>query len=256
MDRRRLDEIAANATAPSRVERIGGWQLRADPTLPFRRSNSTVPLGDPESDGEFDVEVRIDAVEAYYRDRSMPPRVQMLPASTPPDLDDRLARRGYAVEAPVDILTAGLDDVRETTSTASPSLPTAVRVRDVVDLDWAAAFADTATSLDRVQGYRRLISATGRSGFVATVDLDGAPAAIGFSVVECEWVGVFGMATHPAHRRHGAARAVLGVLADHASALGATNAYLQVEVDNVAARRLYESAGFTYSHSHHYRVAR
>jgi ribosomal protein S18 acetylase RimI-like enzyme len=50
------------------------------------------------------------------------------------------------------------------------------------------------------------------------------------------WAGVFGMATLPTAR-------------------GATRLYLQVECDNMAARRLYERAGFTELCRYRYRTA-
>ena len=49
----------------------------------------------------------------------------------------------------------------------------------------------------------------------------------------------------PSHRRRGIARRLTEALFEHARALGCTEAWLGTEVDNVAARRLYESAGGT-----------
>ena len=68
------------------------------------------------------------------------------------------------------------------------------------------------------------------------------------------WAGVFGMATVPAARRTGAARAVLGALAAWAAERGAVGLYLQVEGDNAPALRLYESAGFAEAARYSYRT--
>lgn len=62
------------------------------------------------------------------------------------------------------------------------------------------------------------------------------------------------MATHPHHRRQGLATSLRGALTRWAAAEGATHAYLQVEVGNAAARRLYERAGFTEAYRSHYRT--
>jgi ribosomal protein S18 acetylase RimI-like enzyme len=132
-----------------------------------------------------------------------------------------------------------------------------VRVDGEIDFDWADAFVDGDSRVrDRLRGYGRLISDPSRTARAAMIDIDGSAAAVGFGVTEAEWVGVFGMATNPRHRRRGAASTVLRALVENASADGATHAYLQVEADNVAARQLYESVGFVRSHGYHYRVLR
>jgi [ribosomal protein S18]-alanine N-acetyltransferase len=52
------------------------------------------------------------------------------------------------------------------------------------------------------------------------------------------------LAVHPDHRSRGYGRALLAHVLEAASDLGATSATLEVRRSNVAARRLYESAGF------------
>ena len=47
----------------------------------------------------------------------------------------------------------------------------------------------------------------------------------------------------PSHRRLGIGRLLLDTLLEHGRTLGCTEAWLGTEEDNVAARRLYESAG-------------
>jgi ribosomal-protein-alanine N-acetyltransferase len=55
---------------------------------------------------------------------------------------------------------------------------------------------------------------------------------------------VLTLATHPAHRRQGLARAALATFLCAAHARGATRAFLDVAEDNLAARALYAGAGF------------
>lgn len=57
------------------------------------------------------------------------------------------------------------------------------------------------------------------------------------------WI-IGNVATDPAHRRRGVARAVIHACMRYASARGARNIALLVDRDNSAARRLYESLGF------------
>jgi aminoglycoside 6'-N-acetyltransferase I len=55
------------------------------------------------------------------------------------------------------------------------------------------------------------------------------------------WINEIGVA--PTHQRRGIGRLLLDTLLEHGRALGCTEAWLGTEKDNVAARRLYESAG-------------
>ncbi|MCB0963561.1 MAG: GNAT family N-acetyltransferase, partial [Acidimicrobiales bacterium] len=97
------------------------------------------------------------------------------------------------------------------------------------------------------------LAVVGDRALAATATLDGAVAGVGYGVVDGAWLGIFGMATGPAHRRRGVARAVLGALVAAGRDAGATRAYLQVETDNVAAHALYAGLGFALHHRYHYR---
>jgi ribosomal protein S18 acetylase RimI-like enzyme len=85
------------------------------------------------------------------------------------------------------------------------------------------------------------------------VSVDGEVVAVGSAAAEAGWVGFFNVATLPAYRRIGAARAMMAALGEWGQAQGATRAYLQVVADNEAALRLYERLGFTTGYYYHYR---
>jgi ribosomal protein S18 acetylase RimI-like enzyme len=87
----------------------------------------------------------------------------------------------------------------------------------------------------------------------AMLQLEGRPAAVGLGVLEQGWIGVYCMATHPEHRRRGAATAVLRSLTGWGQHLGASRAYLQVTEPNVPARALYKRAGFQTLYGYYYR---
>ncbi len=53
------------------------------------------------------------------------------------------------------------------------------------------------------------------------------------------------IATHPAHRRQGLARALLEQFHKAAQQRGAAHAFLEVAADNLPARALYQAAGYT-----------
>ena len=64
------------------------------------------------------------------------------------------------------------------------------------------------------------------------------------------------MVTVPEARRRGHARAIVHSLARWAIERGCTRAMLQVDSTNVAARRLYASAGFAPHHEYRYLILR
>jgi GNAT superfamily N-acetyltransferase len=245
-----LDELAVNATAATTVQLLDGWLLRAAPEFPFRRCNSVFAN---RGNGAL-TDDRLALVDAFYRSRGLPVRYQVSPAGRPVDLDDRLAADGYEIEAPVDILVASTGVVIESTAgTAwSPSIVPGI------DDEWARAYGalhgDDATTQHRTEAYAHLMRRLGPPVVVATVEDGGAPAGLGFGVVERRWLGVFGMGTHPGARGRGVATAVLHALAVEADARGASNCYLQVEVDNIAAHAVYARAGFTRAYGYHYRL--
>lgn len=56
------------------------------------------------------------------------------------------------------------------------------------------------------------------------------------------------LAVRPEHRRTGVARAILRRVIDDNARTGARRAFLEVRASNDAARRLYETVGFTVAH--------
>ena len=227
---------------------VDGWRLRYSPGVEARRSNSVLPVGT----GHTEVpEARLALVERFYDTRGLPTRYQVSPAAAPSDLDSLLAERGYVSEAPVDVQTAGIDDVLRGTGESSPG----VRLTHVPDDAWLALWTDLfqrgAPAIAKERILDRIAPTT---GFVL-LERNGGPVAVGYGVVERGWLGIFSMGTAAEARRQGAATAVLHALARWGAGLDATECYLQVEAGNEAAHRLYERSGFRTLYTYHYRTA-
>ena len=105
-----------------------------------------------------------------------------------------------------------------------------------------------------IGGRRSLLEGVSLTAGFALCCLEGEPAAIGIGVGVGGWLGIFGMATVPRFRRHGAALRVMEGLARWASHEGASSAYLQVFEENHSALALYERLGFAPLYVYHYRV--
>lgn len=258
---RLLDELAARATVAAEEHHLDGWWLKvAD--LPFRRCNAVLPpLGaglDPAAAQTLDV------VERWYAGRGR--RVVVQVSSVDPaahELDGLLARRGYEVEAPVHVHTASLvgapaaDAPRGAARLPDPGVQ--VEVREGIDEAWArhsgAAHGGDGAARERTEAYGRMLQVLAGAALGAAAAIDGAPAGVGFGVLDQGWLGIFGMGTAPAVRGRGVATAVVRALTAAAADRGATGAYLQVETDNPVAISLYEGLGFRRDHGYHYRVS-
>lgn len=255
-----LDELAANATAAPVVRLLDGWVLRAAPDLPFRRSNCALVLGGPAALTTRELDGRLRHLEDFYARAALPPRVQITPVARPVGLDAALAARGYAVEAPVDVLVADLrvvlahagsvrpGDEPEPTAEVSAGLP------DAWVTEYARAFGTDTVARSRIEAYGRMLRDLALDAVAVAASRHGEIAGVGLGVLERGWLGIYAMGTQPAHRQRGVGTAVLRALAGAAAARGVRRAYLQVEHDNETARRLYEQAGFRLAYGYHYRL--
>ena len=231
IDVRTREGIAARAWPAARHQALGGWDLYATDGYSMR-INACWPLADP----GLPAEKAIDGVEAFYTGQGLAPIFKLTEGATAPsDLADHLTRRGYGFGKETLVMTGPLGYTPPAAS---------VMVSNQLDPAFTAVMAATAPSPG--DGAERL-AALGRVAqprLFARLDRDGAAAAIGASAVEGDWAGIFGMRTHPDHRRQGLASQILNALLARAADHCAKQAYLQVEAKNTGAIALYEAAGF------------
>ena len=239
----RLLEIVADRAWPARQSgALGGWRLNASDGW-SRRINACWPLGEP----GLPVDEAIDATEAFYAEHGLPACFKLADgAVVPGNLSEHLRARGYypthGTLVMVGEVVAGPDDPAVTLSDVPDPAFEAVLA--------ASAAGNLADARERLDALAR-IPAPAR---FARLDLDGEVAALGASAVDGDWAGIFGMRTLPDHRRKGLARRILGALLAEAQALGARQAYLQVEADNAPAIALYSGLGFTPAYGYRYWV--
>lgn len=206
------------------------------------RTNACWPLGEPDRE----IETAIDAAEAWFQARGLPPRFKLTDGATmPEDLPQRLARRGYADGKKTLVMIGpalGQSDPEVTLSAApDPSFEAVLTASAGGNFDDARERLETLARIPAPARFARLV-------------VGGQPAALGACAVEGEWAGVFGMRTTSEHRRKGLARRVLGALLAEAALLGARRAYLQVEASNGPAIALYERDGFAAGYAYRYWV--
>jgi arginase len=232
-----VEELAARGWPAAKSLRVDGWLLRHTPSLTRRRSNSALPVGEGYGD--------LARVEDFYARRGIRPLVQVSPAEARTSLDAALARRGWAREAPTDVLVA------DATAVLARTAPGAVAVAARPDVDWVAAWAACEQRADADAHARDVLARIEPATAYARAADD---LGVGLAVCERGWAGLFCVATAASARRRGIARGVVHALTGWAAGRGARRIYLQVEAGNGPGHALYGGAGFRRSHGYHYRV--
>jgi GNAT superfamily N-acetyltransferase len=239
---RLLEAVADRAWPPAQVCEHDGWELRATGPGIGRRVNSVAPT----ETGALPLQEKVRFAEAFYRARGLVPIIKLTEAAQPAGLDAFLAARGYAVDAPVIILTRALAPG----GAEPPRLPAAPDDR------WLEANAAVPGHYGAApQAFLALLGRIAPPRAFAAVEAGEEAAAVGMAVADGPWVGLFEIGTRPGWRRLGLASAVVRQLLAWGAVRGATGAYLQVMEDNAPARALYERLGFGEAYRYWYRVA-
>ena len=199
-------------------------------------------------EADADVTATIAEVERLYGEKDLPSCLQLTDATEPIGLDMLLERRGYGIVSPTSVMVAAISTM-QLVDEQKPDLelhtkPTQVVMNAVCDPRWTRATRD-----DRAQIFARI----GKPHRYALLTVDGEPAAGGLCVREGVHAGIFSMRTQLPHRGQGLARRVFDRLVGWARSEGAATLYLQVEDENVPARRLYARFGLERSHGYWYR---
>lgn len=242
-----LQERAARALPAEQIQDAGGWWLRYAPGCAWW-VGTVLPHGDAQP-GEL--VRRVAAGEEFYARRGAAARFQISPPACPDGLGTLLAERGYRRESPMSLQVASATQVLA----QAPSGPLRVRVDDRPAPAWFGVWhAVHGHGIDPGAEWAMLGRVAQPAAYACAL-LGDEVVAVGRAVADTGWAGVFGMATLPAARGKGAARAVLAELARWAAAHAASRMYLQVERGNQAALRLYGQAGFREVCGYYYRAA-
>lgn len=238
-----LEAAMARGWWPLEHAWLGEWLLRASAGF-TGRGNSALAIGDP----GMPVDSAIERVEQFYRSRELPPRFAV-PGPAVGDvgngeLAEVLADRGYAAVTPTAVMVAP-------TATVARAETTPVLLASRPDAGWLRLYRYRGQPLppEAVP----LLTGSAHQRF-ASLRHGGETVAVGRVAISAGWAGITAMQVDDRHQRRGLARAVLSAMAGYAGQRGVTDVYLQVAVENTAARGLYESMGFVDHHGYHYRV--
>ena len=246
-----LERIAAAGWPGVETLRLGDWWLRAGHGF-TGRANSALLIGSP----ALPFDDALSAVEMFYRQRELPPQLQVpdLPGDTSGAassfiaLNAALDHRGWARHNAAWVMIAPLDQLRSAVNIES-RLPATVLEPTPSEL-WLSGYHYRGHPLPP---HAAEVIAAGSDPVFATISADGDLMGVARGVVTESWLGITAVTVSPAHRRRGAARALMGALARWAGDRGARFVYLQVDVANDVALQMYDRLGFVRHHRYHYR---
>ena len=240
-DKRRLEELSLNSSAPPGQLLYDGWLLRLAPgkAKRARSVNAVYPSA-------LAVAGKIEYCERIYGAARLPALFRITPFSHPPGLDGELERRGYGLFDMTSVEAAPIDPARLGGTGAPAPLMNLRAWVDAVGELRASPAEHRAGHLARLEGMPLAMRAV-------ALEREGRVVATGLTIVEDNCAGLFDIVTREDERRRGHARTVVASLLKAAHALGARHAYLQVDSANEPARRLYRDFGFEESYRYWYR---
>ncbi len=235
-----LQRIASEGWRALDRDAVGSWELRASRGW-SRRCNSVLPVGSP----GMALDDALTTVREWYAARGQRSIIQV-PLPLCERLDVALDQRGWVAEAPTLVLSTDLDG-RRTARGAGADEQGEVSTSAEPSQAWLSAVGELPTAAIRVL-------TGGDNVFASTTSTHGTLLGVARGSRVEQWLGISNVWVAQAHRRQGVATRLMSVLLDGASQT-ARHAYVQVEVDNSAARSLYADLGFAPHHSYVYRVA-
>jgi GNAT superfamily N-acetyltransferase len=244
----RIEDAGLNASAPPQQRWLDGWLLRFSPGKAKRARciNAVAP-------GRLPLALKLQLARQVFAEAGLPMVLRITRFTQPADLDGQLAALGYSL----------LDDTRVM---VCRGLPDAAPAPLPPGTCWAQLspdeYADAVGALRgsppeqrRAHAQRIAWSPVPYEGFAIRRESDGEVLACGQFAREAELVGLYDVFTRESERGRGLARLLCERLLSLSIKQGATVAYLQVDADNQAARRIYQRLGFADAYAYHYRLA-
>ncbi len=238
----RIEDASLAVSQPAQQSFFDGWLLRYSPGK-AKRARSINSIGA----GVLPLAEKLSHCIDFYEQHHLPCLFRITPFSQPHNLDAELAGADFRAYQDTRVMSVALSELRRS---AAPGVAQSVSVDQFAAAFGALHGLDPGKASAERERYMR---AAGRSAFVVQFEGD-TPVACGSLALEGKLAGIFGMVTAAEHRGRGVATAIVAQLLNDARTAGATTAYLQVEADNVPARRAYSKFGFKDCYAYWYRA--
>jgi ribosomal protein S18 acetylase RimI-like enzyme len=242
-----VEDASLNASAPPQQRWLDGWLLRLSPGK-AKRARCVHAL----AEGRRPLQQKLAEASAIYRAAGLPLCFRITPFSQPPALDAQLAELGFDASDATEVMLCERlptfpirwsQDMSTQAVTARVFAQAAGRLRG----SDAAAIEAHASRLEQMPARFE--------GWLVT-NLGGEVLAIGQLTYETatNLAGLYDIVTAPAARGQGIGSSLCQHLLARAATQGARHVYLQVDVANANARRIYSRLGFHDLYRYHYRM--
>lgn len=239
----RIEDASLAVAQPAQQSFYDGWLLRYSPGK-AKRACCINAIGA----GIVPLTEKVSYCIDFYQRHRLACLYRITPFSQPAELDKVLEAASFTAYQDTRVLKLELSG----TSVTESSDP---QIRSV-DVDaFTMAFSklhglDAQKAKAERERYSRSVTA---GAYVAQFQGD-AVIACGSVATDGALAGIFGMVTSESHRGQGIATRLMSELLTRARKAGALTAYLQVEADNVPARRAYAKFGFEDCYAYWYRT--
>ena len=240
-------ELATNTWPPKLILNQNGWKVRISEGV-TKRANSVSPI---RYTGNSLIEDIIQ-VEKIYQKESLPPIFQLADLFEPPELMDTLISSGY--ESIDETLVMSVDITEMNTAPEAVGYEFLHLEEDIEE--WISAFKSLREDrTEDIEGIKQIIERATKSNvcfYIAKKEEEYV--AIGLTISEGNYMGVFNMYTHPEHRRKGIAQSIISMMIEWGEINLIDEVFLQVEADNPGAINLYEKFGFKEKYRYRYLI--
>lgn len=219
-----------------------GWIIRYAKGY-TKRANSVNPVYGSTSD----ISQKIAYCESYYAGKNCRTVFKLTDDAHPAGLDAILADRGYRKEATTHVYSLSLDEKWET----SPN----IQIETALDDRWVKSFFALNTIPDQhADTLYQMLSQIEPDCAYLSLYHENSVVGVALGVFDAGWIGVFDVVVDHRFRGRGYGRQIINALLNWGKNHGATHSYLQVQADNIAATRLYQSMGYTPQYDYWYRI--
>ena len=238
---RKIEECGFNALPAAHTLHYDGWLIRMTADGP-KRANSINPL----HGSTLPLKQKLAYCRNLFAQMQVPLIYRLTNHECNAELDACLEVDGLEKIDDCIVMTYDLTQL-------SPCADAAYREHDA-DTWIAQMMTLDAAPQARKLAHTGLLRMLALPAIYGSMQIEGHCAAIGLAVIDGDYAGLFDIATAPALRGKGYARALTACLLQRAKEHGARTAYLQVVAANLPALMLYESLGFRACYRYWFRV--
>jgi len=240
-------ELSIITWPPKIILNLNGWKVRISEGV-TKRANSVSPMLYTGNNLEADIA----QVERFYQEKNLQPIFQLPDGFKPSELKDLLISSGYE---PIDETIVMVADINEMNKSPEAIEYDFVHFEENLE-EWITAFKSLREDRsDEIEGLKQIIDRATKSNVCYYITKKNDEyVAVGLTISEGSYMGIFNMFTHQEHRRKGIAQILISMMIEWGDINLIDQVFLQVEADNPGAIQLYKKIGFNEIYRYRYLI--